>query len=106
MMILCYRFHKHTYNILQLITACLLISVSGIFNQIYASKNPAFSFVADTIKTDTIKRSLSNELKSKVIYNSYDSILFDVVQHKVYLYYNASIKYEDITLNADYIEID
>lgn len=41
-----------------------------------------------------------------MIYNSYDSILFDVVQHKVYLYYNASIKYEDITLNADYIEID
>ena len=44
-------------------------------------------------------------LESKVEYTSNDSILFDITNKQVFLYGNADIKYEDITIKANYIEI-
>lgn len=57
-------------------------------------------------KNDTIPDNTSDyALSSRVDYKAVDSIRFDVINQKVYLYGNAQINYEDITLTADYIEI-
>jgi lipopolysaccharide assembly outer membrane protein LptD (OstA) len=62
------------------------------------------------LNPDTVNKSASrkktNELKSKVIYSADDSIRFDVPGQKVFLYGNASIKYEEITLTSAFIEIN
>lgn len=57
-------------------------------------------------KNDTIKNENSDyALSSKVDYTARDSIRFDVKNQKMYLYGDAEINYEDLKLNADYIEI-
>ena len=66
------------------------------------------SSVADTIPkptVDSIKIS-PNALKSKVEYTAEDSIMFDVDKKMIYLYGKATVKYEDIDLKADYININ
>ncbi len=45
-------------------------------------------------------------LEDKVIYSCVDSIDFDFKLKKVFLYGQADLKYQDIHLTADYIEID
>ncbi|HMT30060.1 MAG TPA: putative LPS assembly protein LptD, partial [Bacteroidia bacterium] len=55
---------------------------------------------------DTLSTRYSDELKSKVHYTADDSIRFDIVGERVYLYGNAHINYEDIELNAAYVEVD
>ena len=52
------------------------------------------------------KDKKSTQLKSKVIYRAEDSIRFDVVNQKVYLFGNGEIDYETIKLKAAYIELD
>lgn len=63
--------------------------------------------VSDTIRTvtDTLP-GVSNELKSKVHYTATDSIRFDLINERVFLYGKARIEYEDLDLEAAYIEID
>jgi len=48
----------------------------------------------------------SEELKSKVRYTAKDSIRFDISGEKVFLFGSARIVYEDIELEANYIEIN
>ncbi|MEO8150922.1 MAG: putative LPS assembly protein LptD [Bacteroidia bacterium] len=60
----------------------------------------------DSLNKDSANVALSGELKSKIHYLSVDSMEFDLVEDKVYMYHNASIEYEDLKLKADYIEID
>lgn len=56
---------------------------------------------------DTVKAQASGSLlKSKVIYKAQDSIRFNIAEQKVYLFGNADVKYEDISLTAAYIELD
>jgi len=62
--------------------------------------------VADSIPVDSLSMTLSDELKSKVHYTADDSIRFDIAGEKVYLYGKAKVFYEDIQLDADYIEVD
>ncbi|MFA5780793.1 MAG: putative LPS assembly protein LptD [Bacteroidales bacterium] len=65
----------------------------------------------DSVKTknDTIKKSSPKEseyaLSSKVEYTANDSIRFNIAEQKVYLFGKSEIKYEDINLTANYIEI-
>lgn len=59
----------------------------------------------DSNKTDTLLLS-KDAVKSKVIYSAKDSIRFDIANKKVYLFGNAEVKYEEITLKSAYIEID
>ncbi|MFO8128877.1 MAG: putative LPS assembly protein LptD [Bacteroidales bacterium] len=63
---------------------------------------------ADTLAGDTLKSkgSESAALESTVSYNALDSIRFDLRNKKVYLFNEAEIYYEDITLKANYVEID
>ncbi len=52
------------------------------------------------------KRGTGTILDSKVQYHAKDSIRFEIINQKVFLYGRADIEYEDIHLAADYIEID
>jgi len=62
----------------------------------------------DSIKTDSIpKKKKSNAaLKSKVEFKAADSLRFEIDKQKVYMFKDADVKYEDITMKAAYLEID
>ncbi|CAN5918134.1 putative LPS assembly protein LptD [soil metagenome] len=49
---------------------------------------------------------LGTTLKNLVVYSANDSMFFDLVEQKVYLYDSASVDYGDVSLRADYIVID
>ena len=68
-----------------------------IFYQIFDEK-PGES--KDTTKVKAF------DLETKVVYNSFEKIHFDLRNRKVFLFYNAAITYGDIKLKANYIEID
>lgn len=59
-------------------------------------------------RTDTLpsKRKSNNAITSIIPYTSADSIVFDMKERKAYLFHDAKVDYEDMTLEADYIEID
>ena len=78
------------------IILCLLIS---------ATSN-GFAFSALSSPADTIKKSGSSFLNEKVKYTATDSMLIDMVNQKAYLFNNAEVLYEDMKMNAGYIEID
>jgi len=61
---------------------------------------------SDSLTTDTLPATNSGELKSKVQYTAKDSIRFDIINERVFLYGKARITYEDIELDADYVEVD
>lgn len=46
------------------------------------------------------------KLQSKVDYSSNDSLRFEIKGQKVFLFKKANIRYQDINLKADYVEID
>lgn len=69
--------------------------------------------VSDTLATSLTSDSLelkkkadNSVISSNIEYSADDSIDNDVVNRKVYLYGNAQIKYQDITLKAALIEYD
>ena len=75
--------------------------------------------VLDSIKVDsippdsttqTIKQKKSKKkdfiLESKIIRNAKDSVIVDYTHQKAYLYGEAKVEYDNITLEAPYIEID
>jgi lipopolysaccharide assembly outer membrane protein LptD (OstA) len=64
--------------------------------------------INDTINADTLakKQPKKNPLAAAVDYTAKDSLRFEIKGQKVYLYKTAKIKYQEITLNADYVEID
>ncbi len=65
----------------------------------------------DTLPGDTIAEperytGTGVILDAKVEYSAQDSIFFDMRNRKVFLYGEADLKYEDIHLEADFVEID
>ncbi len=81
------------------------------------------SIKPDSSRTDSIKARIKNmisahadtvvkkakkqkTLDAKVDYTAKDSLRFEIKGQKVYLYKVAKIKYQEISLNADYVEID
>ena len=68
--------------------------------------------VPDSSKADSIKKLLEDpermesSFKSKVKYHADDSIMIDNKNNKAFLWGNAWVEYEDIKLDADYLEID
>ena len=59
----------------------------------------------DTLAADTTPKG-EGSLKFPVIYESKDSIIFDIPAKKVYHYKEGKISYDEIKLQSDYIEID
>lgn len=57
----------------------------------------------DTIIDENIGRT---KLDSKVERSAKDSIVQDIANRKIFLFGEAVVKYEDITLKANYIEVD
>ncbi len=47
-----------------------------------------------------------NALQSRVDFEAMDSIHFNMKLHKVFMYKEANINYEDISLKANYVELD
>ena len=74
----------------------------------------SLSTTSDTLKVDTIafpdikkpKHGTSKDFDVPVYYNSDDSLLNDMKNRKAFLYGNAVVKYEDMTINAAFIEVD
>jgi len=62
--------------------------------------------LADSIFMDSVRTVQEAPLQSKVKYDARDSMIIDVKHQKAYLYGEAIVLYEDIELNAGYIEID
>jgi lipopolysaccharide assembly outer membrane protein LptD (OstA) len=61
----------------------------------------------DTLAGDTLAgRASKDELEAKVDYKAKDSTVFDIVHKKVFLYGDAVINYNDINLQAAFVEID
>ncbi len=73
---------------------------------------PDTNFVPDSLGVDSIPQSAEQPepkepaINTKVHYFSQDSIQYDLQNEKVYLYGEATVEYEDISLQADYIELD
>ena len=83
----------------------------------YLSAQITDSTIIDTISADTIsifadtisrKKSKKKDfiLESKIIRNARDSVIVDYTHQKAYLYGEAKVEYDNITLEAPYIEID
>ncbi len=52
------------------------------------------------------QKKSSGEISSEVIYSAKDSMIIGMVNRKVFLYGEASVKFEEIELTANYIEFD
>ena len=64
---------------------------------------------ADSLSSDTVvfhKKLSPNALNSLVTYSAKDSAVNDISRRYTYLFGDAVVKYEDMELRADYIEID
>ncbi len=93
-------------------------------DELYAGPSPVFpsfqsepdtvpaampdTLAIDTLAIDTLISGKASEdaLDARVDYKSADSIEFDLVNKKVFMYNNAVIVYDDINLQANYIEIN
>jgi hypothetical protein len=67
------------------------------------------TLTTDTIVVDTTKsrtRANKSPLKDKVIYNAVDSMRVSILGKKLFLFGDAYVKYQDIELKANYIELD
>lgn len=68
--------------------------------------------VSDIVESELIMEDALQDteprfrLEARVEYTSADSLYFDLSNNKTFLYYNAEIKYQNIHLKANYIEID
>ncbi len=91
--------------------ALLLLCIASVKNatsQVPEQDTLQFSGYSDSLLlSGSGNDSLDNSaLKSKVTYKARDSVRFDIIDEKVYLYGDAVVNYEDIELKAGYIEID
>ena len=62
----------------------------------------------DTLRHDTLvkKKPPSIALKSKVEFKAADSVRLEIGNQKVFMYKDANVKYEDITMKSAYLTID
>ncbi len=58
------------------------------------------------VTADTVRTDAGSDFRSKVDYRSSDSLRFDAIAQIVYLYGDAEVKYENMTLTAAYIEVN
>ncbi len=91
----------------------LLMLISGISALAQTTPNTStgnFSNPQETTKT--VKQdSLNTEedakpLEHPIVYNARDSIRYENKGHKIYLFGDGFVQYEDMNLKAEYIEID
>ena len=73
-----------------------------------AESVPGDTLLNDSIMTDTLAQSAKpkSAFDSEIVYSADDSIRVSLTGEKLYLFGNAQVKYENIELQANFIEID
>lgn len=87
-----------------------VISLMNLFAQepLYLTDSiqpPVDTIKIDTFSTDTAS-STSTFIDAPIDYQAVDSMIYDVKEHKVYLFGDAEVNYQDIELKAAYIILD
>ncbi|MBO7628944.1 MAG: hypothetical protein J6S87_03225, partial [Bacteroidales bacterium] len=67
--------------------------------------NPDYAAAVDSTPK-TVKVISANAISSVVEYSARDSVVNDLQHRRTYLFGDAVVRYEDMELRADYIEID
>ena len=75
------------------------VGADSVFREVQASDTTA----SDTLKPAAKKKEV---LEDEVIYSAEDSMIISVKNQRMYLYGQAKVKYQDINLDAGYIEFD
>jgi hypothetical protein len=68
--------------------------------------SPAHAQPGDTLKTVETRDIPQKGPDKEIQYQAKDSIIFDLIAQKVYLFGDGVVTYGDITLKADYMEVD
>ncbi|MFY0644404.1 MAG: LPS-assembly protein LptD [Bacteroidia bacterium] len=97
-----------------MIRLCLGITLGLVFNSSQAQiqdslEQRPLGIVKDSTQKDSLQISLAHNksaLEDIVEYEAKDSIVFGMKEQKARLYGNAWITFQDIRLEADYIEVD
>ena len=96
--------HKNNINRLYLKSRFLIVSLIFLTCLANNSFGQESVVITDTLEVkDSTNKVFIND---DVLYNSSDSMRFDIVNKKVFLYGDAFIKYENTEIKADIIEID
>ena len=78
-------------------TFLLLFLLTGFFNKSFAYSN---AYMSDSTSAQNIL------FDDEIIQLAQDSLKFNIDEQKAFLYGNAKIQYQNITISASYIEID
>lgn len=97
-------FYKQLILIALLILTTQIIEAQSIASDTLGLRKDSIA-KSSALPTSQAKKS-SVALSTEAKYEAEDSIIMDKYNEKAYLYHNASVKYEGITLKAEYIELD
>ncbi|MGK0388742.1 MAG: hypothetical protein ACI94Y_001474 [Maribacter sp.] len=81
-------------------------AVAKITNDTISPLKKDSSVIIDTINIPTNVNYAKDPLESEIDYFAEDSMLFNVLENKIYLYGNAIVKYESFELKAAFIIFD
>jgi lipopolysaccharide assembly outer membrane protein LptD (OstA) len=94
-------------------TPSVLFSRFLLISALIIGLNGALQAQTDSIRrADSLKKvnaqtvRIGTTLKDIVTYSAQDSMFFDLINQKVYLYDSAAVDYQDVRLRANYIVID
>ncbi|MEE2700016.1 MAG: putative LPS assembly protein LptD [Bacteroidota bacterium] len=94
----------HKNNINHLYYKVRIFILSLIFLTAFANNSFAEFAITDNLaEKDSLNKSFLND---EVFYDASDSMQFDIINERVFLYGDAIIKYESTEIKADFIEID
>jgi len=82
------------------------IKIKPVAIQVDTVKNLDSLFSDSVISDSTDLASSSGDLQDEVKYTAEDSVIYDASVSKVYLFHNAKVEYTNLTLTAEYVEID
>ena len=82
-----------------------LASLISLFVLLFSTVN-AQQITTDSLAFSTDTVISDNALEEQVVSYAEDSIDYDLINKKVYLYHNAKVTYGGIVLTAAYIELD
>ena len=96
--------HKNNINRLYLKSRFLIVSLIFLTCLANNSFGQEPVIITDTLEVkDSTNKTFIND---DILYDASDSMHFDIVNKKVFLYGDAFIKYENTEIKADFIEID